>query len=215
MSSRIFLIVNDPIAAARLRGSLDSNAGLQVVGWATTLAQACETIETLKPDLVLSDLELVDGPFSDIVGELGKSRYGRPQTMVLAPSLADGRVMDVMRQGVDGYFLLSHATEPLAVVVQRVLAGESPMATEIACQVKSHFDEMTWDEADVVGETQNSLRPTNAERLLLRLLAEGRSVDQIARDSDTAAHAVGRRVRLLYRKLSYDTSASTLSLQLI
>jgi DNA-binding NarL/FixJ family response regulator len=213
--SRLFLIVNDPLVAARLRSSLDSTAGLQVVGWATTLAQACAAIEALKPELVLSDLELVDGPFSDIVGELGKSRYGRPQTMVLALSLADGRVMDVMRQGVDGYFLLNHDTEPLAVVAQRVLAGESPMAPEIAQQVKSHFDELTWDETDVVGETQNSLRPTNAERQLLRLLAEGRSIDQIANASDTAAHAVGRRVRLLYRKLSYDTSASTLSLQLI
>ena len=85
---RLFLIVNDPLVAARLRSNLDSNVGLQVVGWATTLAQACPVIESLKPDLVLSDLELVDGPFSDIVGELGKSRYGRPQTMVLAQRLA-------------------------------------------------------------------------------------------------------------------------------
>ena len=51
--------------------------------------------------------------------------------------------------------------------------------------------------------------------LLLHLLADGRSIDQIARDSQTGAHAVGRRVRMLYRKLRYDTSASTLTLQLI
>ena len=213
--SRLFLIVNDPLVAARLRTSLDTTSGLQVVGWATTLAQACEAIEDLKPDLVLSDLELVDGPFVDIVNELGNSRYGRPQTMVLASSLDDGRVMEVMRQGVDGYFLLNRSTEPLAVVAMQVLAGESPMAPEIARQVKAHFDELAWDPNDVVGETQNSLRPSDPERLLLHLLADGRSIDQIARDSQTGAHAVGRRVRMLYRKLRYDTSASTLTLQLI
>jgi DNA-binding NarL/FixJ family response regulator len=213
--SRIFLIVNDPLVAARLRSSLDNTTGLQLVGWATTLAQAFEAIEDLKPDLVLSDLELVDGPFADVVGELGKSRYGRPQTMVLALSLADGRVMDVMRQGVDGYFLLNHSTEPLAMVVQQVLAGESPMAPEIARQVKAHFEELAWDPSDIVGETQNSLRASDAERSLLHMLAEGRSVEQIARDGETNAHAVGRRVRMLYRKLRYDTSASTLTLQLI
>jgi DNA-binding NarL/FixJ family response regulator len=213
--SRLFLIVNDPLVAARLRTSLEGSTGLQLVGWATTLAQAFEAIEDLKPALVLSDLELVDGPFADVVGELGKSRYGRPQTMVLAASLDDGRVMDVMRQGVDGYFLLNHSTEPLAIVALQVLAGESPMAPEIARQVKTHFEEHVWDASDIVGESQNSLRPSDAERSLLHMLAEGRSVEQIAHDSQTSAHAVGRRVRMLYRKLRYDTSASTLTLQLI
>jgi DNA-binding NarL/FixJ family response regulator len=213
--SRLFLIVNDPLVAARLRTSLDTSTGLQVAGWATTLAQACETIQELKPDLVLSDLELVDGPFSEIVGELGKSRYGRPQTMVLAASLDDGRVMDVMRQGVDGYFLLEHSTEPLAVVAQQVLDGESPMAPEIARQVKTHFDELAWERSDFVAETQNSLKPTDTERRLLILLAEGRRVDDIARDLQTSAHAVGMQVRMLYRKLRYETSAATLTLQLI
>jgi DNA-binding NarL/FixJ family response regulator len=213
--SRLFLIVNDPLAAARLRSSLDGATGLQLVGWATTLAQACEAIEELKPSLVLSDLELVDGPFVDVVAELGKSRYGRPQTMVLAASLDDGRVMDAMRQGVDGYFLLDRSTDPLAIVAQQVLAGESPMAPEIARQVKAHFEEHVWDAADIVGETQNSLRPSDAERSLLHMLAAGRGISQIARDGNTSAHAVGRRVRMLYRKLRYDTSASTLTLVLL
>jgi len=213
--SRLFLIVNDPLAAARLRASLDGATGLQLVGWATTMAQAFEAIEELKPSLVLSDLELIDGPFVDMVSELGKSRYGRPQTMVLAASLEDGRVMDAMRQGVDGYFLLDRSTEPLAIVAQQVLAGESPMAPEIARQVKAHFEEHVWDAADIVGESQNSLRPSDAERSLLHMLAAGRGISQIARDGDTSAHAVGRRVRMLYRKLRYDTSASTLTLQLL
>ena len=105
--SRIFLILNDPLAAGRVRSSLDSAEGLQVVGWATTLAQADEAIQALKPDLVLSDLELIDGLFEDFTAELAsKRRYGGPQTMVLAMSLDDGRVMAAMGRGADGYFLV-------------------------------------------------------------------------------------------------------------
>jgi DNA-binding NarL/FixJ family response regulator len=212
--SRLFLIANDPLAASSLRTSLESH-GLQVVGWATTLAQAYETIEDLKPNLVLSDAELVDGSFTELIGELGKSRYGRPLTMVLARSLADGRAMEAMRQGADGYHLTSDATEPLASAVQKVLAGEAPMAPEIAAEVLAHFDELAWERSDFVAETQNSLRPPNADLHLLRMLAEGRSVAQIARDSQSTPHAIGQRVRLLYRKLRYDTSAATLTLKLI
>lgn len=212
--SRLFLIANDPLAASSLRTSLES-PGLQVVGWATTLAQACETIEDMKPNLVLSDLELVDGPFTELIGELGKSRYGRPMTMVLARSLADGRVMDAMRQGADGYHLTSNATEPLAGAVKKVLAGEAPMAPEIAAEVLAHFEELAWERSDFVAETQNTLRPSDADLHLLRMIAEGRGIAQIARDSESTPNAVGQRVRLLYRKLRYDTSAATLTLKLI
>ena len=211
----LFLVLNDPLVAGRIRTTLETEPGLQIVGWATTLAQACEAIEDLKPQLVLSDLELIDGLVEELVAELGKSRYGRPQTLVLARSLADGRVMDVMRQGADGYFLVEHSTQPLAAVVRQVLAGESPMAPEIARHISAHFDEFAGEGGDVVGESQNTLRPSDAERQLLRLLTEGRALGQIATDTDTSAHALGTKVRLLYRKLRYDTSASTLSLTLI
>ena len=212
--SGLFLIANDPLAASSLRTSLES-PGLQVVGWATTLAQACETIEDLKPNLVLSDLELVDGPFADWIGEFGKSRYGRPMTMVLAASFADGRVMEAMRQGADGYHLLSDATESLASAVKKVLAGEAPMAPEIASEILEYFEEMTWERSNFVAETQNTLRPSDGDLHLLRLIADGRSLVQIARDAQTTPNAIGQRVRLLYRKLRYDTSAATLTLKLL
>ena len=123
--------------------------------------------------------------------------------------------MDAMRQGADGYHLLGNPTAPLASTVAKVLEGEAPMDPEIAREVLAHFEELAWERSDFVSETQNTLRPSDADQQLLRLLAERRGIEQIARDSLTSPHAVGQRVRMLYRKLRYDTSAATLTLQLI
>lgn len=214
--SRIFLILNDPLAAGRVRSSLDSAEGLQVVGWATTLAQADEAIQALKPDLVLSDLELIDGLFEDFIAELAsKRRYGGPQTMVLAMSLDDGRVMAAMGRGADGYFLQNHSTKTLAATVLQVLAGGSPMAPAIARQLKTHFDALAWDHTDFVGEAQNPLRPSDAERLLLNQIAGGREVEEIARAMQTGEQVLAQRLRGLYRKLRFDNSAATLTLNLV
>lgn len=214
--SSIFLIFNDPLVAARMRTTLDATPGLLVAGWATTLAQAHEAIQSAKPDLVLSALELIDGPFDEFVGELkSKRRYGNPLAMVVAMSLDDGRVMEVMRQGADGYFLLNRSTKTLAVTIQQVLAGGSPMAPEIARQINAHFDALAWDHTDFIGESQNPLRLTDAERRLLNLIADGREVEELARSMQTTEQNLGTRLRGLYRKLRFDTSAATLSLDLV
>ena len=214
--SRIFLLISDPLLAGRMRTVLNTAPSLVVAGWATTIAQAADTLPTVKPDLVIADLELADGPFTGFITELvHSSAYGRPQSMVVAQAIDEPGLMEALHQGTDGYFVASRSSRQLVLTVEQVLAGESPMAAEIAREVMAHFEALTWDQSDYLGKAQSPLQPTPEERKLLQLLAAGQTVEHIAHGLHRSESAIGLALRKIYRKLRFDTRAGTLSLQLL
>lgn len=210
---RLFLLLNDPVIAARVRSTLDAVPGMQVVGWVHALEPARAQIAQLKPDLVLADLQLADGPLASVLRALGDDpRYGRPRVLVGAMSLGDPLLYDALGRGADGYFLQGRSSEVLLEAIRQALAGEAAMAPEIARRIKAHFDAHAWDPTDFVGESLNPLHPDATERLLLQWIADGYLVHEIARQFKMTPAEVNRRIRTLYRKLQYDLSAATLSL---
>lgn len=214
--SRIFLLISDPLLAGRMRMVLNAAPNLVAAGWATTIAQAADTLPTVRPDLVIADLELADGPFTSFVTELSHSSdYGRPQSLVVAQTIDEPGLMEALHQGTDGYFVASRSSRQLVLTVEQVLAGGSPMAPEIARAVQAHFEALSWDQSDYVSKAQNPLQPTADEHKLLQLLASGMSVEHIAHALHLTEAAIGLAVRKIYRKLRFDTRAGTLTLQLL
>jgi DNA-binding NarL/FixJ family response regulator len=211
--ARLFLLLDDPVIAARTRAVLDAVPGMQVVGWVNTLAQARLQIPQLKPDLVLADLQLGDGPLAPALRRwVDDSTGGRPKVLVTAMSITEPLLFDALGQGVDGYVLQGRPGEALVEAIQLALAGEAAMAPEIARRIKQHFEAVAWDPTDFVGESLNALHPDATERLLLQWIADGYVVPEIARQFKMTPAEVNRRVRGLYRKLQYDLRAATLTL---
>jgi DNA-binding NarL/FixJ family response regulator len=211
--SRVFLLINDPLVAARMRATLDAAGGLEVVGWVNTIAQTRVQLGAAKADLVLADLQLADGWLSGFLTELaGETRHGRPQVLAVALSLGDSQLLEALCHGAGGYFVQGASSEALVQTVRQALAGEATMAPEIARQVKAHFDALDWDPTDFVGESLNPLHPNDNERLLLQWVASGYLPHEIARHMKITPGEVGRSVRTLYRKLQYDLRAGSLSL---
>ena len=139
--SRIFLLLNDPLVAGRMRGLIDATPGLQTVGWVATMDQARAQLPALQADLVLSDLQLADGWVAGFVDELSTSvRYGRPKALVVTMSLDDSQLIDALVRGADGYFVQGQSPQSLIAAIEQTLSGGAEMAPGIARQVKAHFD---------------------------------------------------------------------------
>jgi len=211
----VYLLISDPIAARRMQGTLSAQPGLVVAGWANTLAAARFQLARSRPNLVIADLKLPDGNASELFEDFSSSgEYGRPQTLVLTPTLDDPTLIGAMQAGADAY-LIDHAmAQDLVATVRLVLAGASPMDSTIARRVQAHFDERVWDATDFVGETQNPLHLTDEERLLLERTAQGYDAAAIAKGQRTTAQVVGQRLRTIYRKMQLDLRAGSLSLEL-
>jgi DNA-binding NarL/FixJ family response regulator len=211
--TRVVLYHSDLELAHRLAESLVSIRDLHVTGISHNLPALREAFAQGLPDLLLIDLMLPPTHVRGLLNELrGSGQCGRPQVLALAMSSDDPRLMDALCYGADAYFVHARSSTSLPAAVEEVLRGESAMSPQIARQVKSHFDAMSWDATDFVGESQNPLRLNDTDQLLLQWTAEGYLIDEVARGLQLSAHSVGLRIRNIYRKLQFDVQAASLSL---
>lgn len=213
--SRVFLLINDPLVAGRMRGLIDATPGLRTVGWVTTIEQARTQLPAAAADIVLSDLQLADGWVSGFLDELSTSgRYGRPKTLLVTISVDDTQLLEALSRGADGYFVQGQSPQMLIAAIEQTLAGGAEMSPTIARQVKAHFDAVTWRRASPADE-ENPLHPDQLERQVLQWTCDGFLPHEIARDLRISPREVAQRVRTLYRKLQLDRRTSSLSLQLL
>lgn len=211
--ARIFLILKDPLIAARLRAVIDASPELETCGWVATLDQARVQLARMPADLVLADLQLSDGPFASLLDTLCHSaRYGRPKTMLLAAAADHPHLLAALRHGADGYALQGRSAESLIATMQQVLRGEAEMATAIALRVKEHFAAPLPTGADSIGDAQNPLNLSGLERRILDGLAAGYAPEDVCQALCIGAQDLGLNVRSVYRKLQLDLRAGTLTL---
>ena len=197
--SSILLIQSDPDARAHLIDTLNADPCLSVYGAVDTLAQARAHIAQRIPDLLISDLRLRDGTLADLVSEL---RPGRSHALALASSLHDPYLMHALCHGVVAYALVGRPREAMLPLTRRVLAGESPMAPEIARSVLALLDAPDTRPVPVGRHDPRSL--SAMDRQLLQWLGEGYLLEEIALSFEITPQLVGVRIRSLYRKLQQD-----------
>lgn len=212
--SRVFLLINDPLVAGRMRGFIDAAPGLRTVGWATSIEQARAQLPATSADIVLADLQLPDGWVSGFLEELSTSgRYGRPKTLLITLSLDDTQLLEGLSRGADGYFVQGQSPQMLIAAIEQALAGGAEMSPTIARQIKAHFDAVTWKRS--ASDDDNPLHPDQLERQVLQWTCDGFLPHEIARDLRISTREVAQRVRTLYRKLQLDRRTSSLSLKLL
>jgi DNA-binding NarL/FixJ family response regulator len=194
--SSILLIQRDCDARTRLIAAINADPSLAVCGAVDTLAKARECIARRIPDLLVSDLRLPDGVLTDLLREL---RPRRSHALVLADSLRDPQLLHALRHGVDAYALTRRSDAAMLVSMRRVLAGESPMAAEIARGVLSIFDAATCRPVPVGRCDPRAL--SAVDRQLLEWIGDGHLASEVARGIETTPQMIGLRIRALYRRL--------------
>jgi len=194
----VALLHRESELARRLAATIAEKPGLAVTGIAGTLPELRELLAREVPDLLLVDLML---PAPHVNGVLQALRRdggdGTPKLLVLAVSADDPRVMDALRHGADSYFPHAHSLLSLPDAIEQLLRGESMITPQIARQLRAHFD------APAAAATPLP----DADRHLLQWIAEGFLVSEVARALRLNCHAVGVRIRALYRRLQTDVRA--------
>ncbi|TXC67081.1 response regulator transcription factor [Piscinibacter aquaticus] len=214
--SRVFLLINDPLVAGRMRGFIDATPGLRTIGWVTSIEQARAQLPAAAADIVLADLQLSDGWVSAFLEELSTSgRFGRPKTLLITLSLDDTQLLEGLSRGADGYFVQGQSPQMLIAAIEQSLSGGAEMSPTIARQIKAHFDAVAWNRSGSAGDDDNPLHPDQLERQVLQWTCDGFLPHEIARDLRISTREVAHRVRTLYRKLQLDRRTSSLSLKLL
>lgn len=195
----VALLHRDPVLGLRLAETIAAAPGLTVSGVAGTLPVLRELFARHMPDLLLVDLMLPAAHVHALLSDLRRhGAEGGPKLLVLAVSADDPRVMEALRHGADSYFAHAHSQLTLPAAIEQLVRGESTITPQIARQLRSHFEAQVRADRTTI---------TDADRRLLQWIAEGFLISEVARALRLNAHAVGVRIRALYRRLQTDVRA--------
>jgi len=133
--TRILIVEDHPLVREGLQQMLETEADLQVVGFATSVADAFASVESRRPHLILLDLKLNGG--GDTIEFIKCVRSSHPEIRVLVISHHDERIYAerCLRAGADGYITKEEACDEVREALRTVLRGETYVSRKVAVLV--------------------------------------------------------------------------------
>lgn len=189
---RAFLLDDHEVVRQGVRALLESDGSIEVVGEASTAAEALGRIPAVRPDVAVLDVRLPDGTGIEVCREI-RSSVGTPCLMLTSYS-DDEALFESVMAGAAGYVLKQVRGNELVEAVKRVAAGESLLDPAVTERVKQRLQAPS-------EEDELLARLTAQERRILHLIADGMTNRQIAAEMYLAEKTVKNYVSNLLGKL--------------
>jgi len=194
MAEPIRVLVVDDHAVVRqgLRGLLELQDGIDIVGDAADGDQGVEAATRLRPDVILMDLVM---PALDGVAAMRLLRERLPETrvIVLTSFLDDDKLLPALRAGAAGYLLKNAEPQEVVRAVRAAHAGQTVIDPVVAARLVETLA------ADDRGDPIDLLTPR--EREVLVLIGRGYANKRIALELGLAEKTVKTHVGHVLAKL--------------
>jgi DNA-binding NarL/FixJ family response regulator len=194
---RVFLLDDHELVREGIRSLLESDGDIQVVGEASSAADALNRIPLAKPDVAILDVRLEDGDGITVCREV---RSVLPDLVCLMlTSFADDEALYAsVMAGAAGYVLKQIRARDLIEDVKKVAGGASLMDPRAVARVIERISSPP--EADPM---LSRLSPQ--EGRILDLIAQGRTNRQIGEEMFLAEKTVKNYVSNLLAKLKMNS----------
>lgn len=193
---RLLVVDDDPQMRARLHQAFSAAAGIDVLAWAASAAQARQLLFAHRPDVLLVEPDLPD---ASGIGIIRRARAMHPgcDIMVVSGSGDPCRVLASIKAGAMGYLLKDDRGEDFVARIGELRRGGSPISPPIARQLLKRLQRSHSTTAPAADRLPLSKREAD----VLNLLAHGFTYHQIADLLGISPHTVRTYVRRLYVKL--------------
>lgn len=159
----------------------------------TTAEEAISELPLLRPDVVLTDINLPGKSGVDCVREI-KPRFPQMQFMIFTIYEDNDQVFEALKAGSSGYILKNTAPAKIIESLIELYEGGSPMSPKIARKVLS-----TFNSAPVESDVNEIL--SKREQEVLELLSKGFLYKEIAEKLNISISTVKRHLNSIYTKL--------------
>ncbi len=126
---RVVLADDHPVMRTGIRSLLNAKKDIQVIGEASNGQEAVDLVKTLKPDVLVLDIEM---PVLDGIETARTLRKIGTHTciLVLSSYAEKDYIRLVLEQGVSGYLIKDEAPGRIVEAVRRVAGGEKGWFSE-------------------------------------------------------------------------------------
>jgi DNA-binding NarL/FixJ family response regulator len=190
---RVFLLDDHEIVRRGVRDLLEADGDIEVVGEASTAAEALARVPAVKPDVAVLDVRLPDGDGVTVCREL-RSKLPDLPCLMLTSFADDEALFDAIMAGASGYVLKQVRGVDILGAVRTVAAGGSLLDPGTTARVMARLR----DQATASDPLQGL---TDQERRVLELIGEGLTNRQIGERMFLAEKTVKNYMSSLLAKL--------------
>jgi len=159
---RVVIAEDQAMVLGALAALLEIEGDLEVVGRARDGEEALEMCTRLRPDVLLTDIEMPKRTGLELAAAV-RAALPATKVIILTTFARGGYLRRALESGASGYLLKDSPAEQLANAIRRVQAGGRAVDPELAAEA--------WSEPDPL---------TDRERQVLRRAGEGETSADIA-----------------------------------
>lgn len=190
---RVFLLDDHELVREGVRSLLEGEEDIQVVGEASTAAEAMTRIPLARPDVAILDVRLGDASGIEVCRDL-RTTMPELACLMLTSFEDDQALFSSVMAGASGYVLKQIKSRDLIGDIRRVARGESLLDPKVVARVIERISHPP--KSDSRFESLSA-----QERRILNLIAEGKTNRQIGEEIFLAEHTVKNYTTTLLRKL--------------
>lgn len=188
MATSVLLIDDHDLIRQGLRRAFDRSEDFTVVGDAGSRAEGLRLAAELKPDIVVTDVQLPDGTGLDIARTL-RSDNPTVGIVVLTMYAGDEQLFSALEAGASAF-----------------VAKDAPSSDVVAAARHASVSPRSFTASGLAGAMQRKMQPTGPqlsprEQEILDLLAEGLGVGPIARRLYISESTAKTHISKIYDKL--------------
>jgi two-component system nitrate/nitrite response regulator NarL len=197
---RLLIVDDHPVVRKGITASLSQDSNIQVVGEAADGVQALRMARELRPDIMLTDIDLPEKN-GLIVTETIRKEIPSIRVLILSMHTNTDYVLRIVQSGASGYVLKGGSTDDLIRAIEVVNSGEAFFSPEVARTALNQF---------VRGNSSGggSLSMLTArEREVLIQIADGLSNKEIASQLGVGVRTVETHRERIMKKLNIHSVA--------
>jgi len=193
---QVFLLDDHEVVRRGVRDLLESEGDIEVVGEASTAAEALARIPAVRPEVAVLDVRLPDGDGVSVCRDL-RSQLPDLACLMLTSFADDEALFDAIMAGAAGYVLKQVRGADILGAVRTVAAGGSLLDPRTTAMVMQRLRDQASASDPLSGLTDQ-------ERRILELIGEGLTNRQIGERMFLAEKTVKNYVSNVLAKLGME-----------
>ena len=199
---RVLLTDDHTLFRQGIRTLLSAEPDMEVIGEAANASEAVSLSRQVRPDLVLMDIGMMGMSSFEATRQIRKER---PETRVVFLSMYDDEdyLAECVDMGASGYILKESPVDQLVTAIREVHRGGSYLSPRLLTRL---VDDFRTNGRGLARQPRFDTL-TKREREILKMLAEGKSVKEIASEFQLSVKTVEAHKFNLMRKLDIHNKA--------
>ncbi len=201
---KILLLEDQATTQKILSEVIASEQDFELAAVFDNVADGLRWLETSRPDVLLVDLKLKDGPGIEVIRACAK-RYPSCSIMVLTVSLDEEDVNACIQAGALGYLVKEDGLHGVGKAIRDLLLGGSPISPFVMRRLLFESSKMKRGTVTADAIDGKDIEFTKRELAVLALIAQGLTYEETAKRLCISVLTVQNYIKRLYRKLSVNS----------